>query len=65
MIYKKKSSNKSSKIWRTNNMKILDLKLQAFGPFVKEQHIPFSVLNDKGLFLIKMFLSKQLAILAF
>ena len=33
-------------------MKILDLKLQAFGPFVKEQHIPFSVLNDKGLFLI-------------
>ena len=33
-------------------MKILDLKLQAFGPFVKEQHIPFSSLNDKGIFLI-------------
>lgn len=33
-------------------MKILDLKLQAFGPFLKEQHIPFSTLNDKGMFLI-------------
>ena len=33
-------------------MKVLDLKLQAFGPFVKEQHIPFSILNNKGLFLI-------------
>ena len=33
-------------------MKILDLKLQAFGPFLKEQHIPFTSLNDKGMFLI-------------
>ena len=33
-------------------MKILDLKLQAFGPFLNEQHIPFSLLNDKGMFLI-------------
>lgn len=33
-------------------MKILDLKLQAFGPFLKEQHISFENLNDKGMFLI-------------
>lgn len=33
-------------------MKILDLKLQAFGPFLNEQHIPFQELNDKGMFLI-------------
>ena len=33
-------------------MKILDLKLQAFGPFLKEQHISFESLNDKGMFLI-------------
>ena len=33
-------------------MKILDLRLQAFGPFLKEQHIDFSSLNDKGMFLI-------------
>lgn len=33
-------------------MKILDLKLQAFGPFLNEQHISFENLNDKGMFLI-------------
>ena len=33
-------------------MKILDLRLQAFGPFLKEQHISFENLNDKGMFLI-------------
>ena len=33
-------------------MKILDLKLKAFGPFLKEQHIDFTELNDKGMFLI-------------
>lgn len=33
-------------------MKILDLKFQAFGPFLNVQHIPFSELNDKGMFLI-------------
>lgn len=33
-------------------MKVLDLKLQAFGPFLKEQHIPFESLNNKGMFLI-------------
>ena len=33
-------------------MKILDLRLQAFGPFLKEQHIDFESLNDKGMFLI-------------
>ena len=33
-------------------MKVLDLKLQAFGPFLKEQHIDFTLLNDKGMFLI-------------
>ena len=33
-------------------MKVLDLKLQAFGPFLKEQHISFEHLNDKGMFLI-------------
>ena len=33
-------------------MKILDLKFQAFGPFLKPQHIPFNELNDKGMFLI-------------
>lgn len=37
---------------RASNMKILDLKLQAFGPFLKEQHIDFENLNDKGMFLI-------------
>ena len=52
MNSKKNPSNKSLKNWRTNNMKILDLKLQAFGPFLNEQHIPFSLLNDKGMFLI-------------
>ena len=33
-------------------MKILDLKMQAFGPFKGEQHIDFTLLNDKGMFLI-------------
>ena len=33
-------------------MKLLTLKFQAFGPFVKEQVIDFTVLNDKGMFLI-------------
>ena len=33
-------------------MKLLTLKFQAFGPFVKEQTIDFTVLNDKGMFLI-------------
>ena len=33
-------------------MKILDLKFKAFGPFLKEQHIDFTELNDKGMFLI-------------
>lgn len=33
-------------------MKILDLKLKAFGPFLSEQHINFTKLNDKGMFLI-------------
>ncbi len=33
-------------------MKILDLKLKAFGPFLKEQNIDFTELNDKGMFLI-------------
>lgn len=33
-------------------MKILDLKLRAFGPFLDEQHIDFTKLNDKGMFLI-------------
>lgn len=33
-------------------MKILDLKLKAFGPFLEEQHIDFTKLNDKGMFLI-------------
>ncbi len=33
-------------------MKILDLKLQAFGPFLHAQHIDFTNLNDKGMFLI-------------
>ena len=33
-------------------MKVLDLRLQAFGPFLKEQHINFDNLNDKGMFLI-------------
>ena len=34
------------------DMKILDLKLRAFGPFLHEQHIDFTNLNDKGMFLI-------------
>ena len=34
-------------------MKVLDLKFQAFGPFLKEQHIDFTQLNEKGMFLIK------------
>ena len=33
-------------------MRILDLKMQAFGPFLKEQHISFRELNNKGMFLI-------------
>ena len=33
-------------------MKILDLKIKAFGPFLKEQHIDFTELNNKGMFLI-------------
>lgn len=33
-------------------MKILELKLKAFGPFLKEQYINFSELNNKGMFLI-------------
>lgn len=33
-------------------MKILDLKFKAFGPFLEEQHIDFTELNDKGMFLI-------------
>lgn len=33
-------------------MKILDLKLQAFGPFLAPVHIDFTSLNDKGMFLI-------------
>ena len=33
-------------------MKLLNLEFQAFGPFVKKQTIDFTVLNDKGMFLI-------------
>lgn len=33
-------------------MKILELTLQAFGPFFKRQYIDFQKLNDKGMFLI-------------
>ena len=33
-------------------MKILDLKMQAFGPFIDEQHIEFTKLNANGMFLI-------------
>ena len=33
-------------------MKILELRLQAFGPFLSEQHIDFRELNSKGMFLI-------------
>ena len=33
-------------------MKLLQLVFQAFGPFVKKQTIDFTILNDKGMFLI-------------
>ena len=33
-------------------MKLLKLEFQAFGPFVEKQTIDFTILNDKGMFLI-------------
>lgn len=33
-------------------MKILDLKLKAFGPFLEEVHIDFTKLNESGMYLI-------------
>lgn len=33
-------------------MKLLALEFQAFGPFVEKQKIDFTILNDKGMFLI-------------
>lgn len=33
-------------------MKIISLKMQAFGPFKNEEYIDFSKLGDKGIYLI-------------